>query len=114
MKTLFVKVNPEKPDLKKIQSAAEIIQKGGLVAFPTETVYGLGADSLNPTAVLTLFEAKKRPLDNPPILHVADPAEVYRLVEEVPSKARILMEKFWPGPLTPVSYTHLRAHETDS
>ena len=100
MKTLLLKVNPEKPDLTKIQSAAEIIQKGGLVAFPTETVYGVGADALNPTAVLTLFEAKKRPLDNPPIIHVANPAEVYRLVEEVPPKARILMEKFWPGPLT--------------
>src|SRR5665647_2581870 len=100
MKTLFVKVNPEKPDLKKIQLAAEIIQKGGLVAFPTETVYGVGADALNPTAVLALFAAKKRPLDNPPIVHVADPEEVYRLVEEVPAKARILMEKFWPGPLT--------------
>jgi len=100
MKTLLVKVNPEKPDLKKILSAAEIIRKGGLVAFPTETVYGLGADALNPTAVLALFEAKKRPLDNPPIVHVADPAEVYRLVEEVPAKARILIDKFWPGPLT--------------
>ena len=100
MKTLIVKVNPEKPDPKKIQLAAKIIQKGGLVAFPTETVYGLGADALNKTAVLALFEAKKRPLDNPPIIHVAELAEVYRLVDEVPAKALILMEKFWPGPLT--------------
>jgi L-threonylcarbamoyladenylate synthase len=100
MKTLLLKVNSEKPDLPKIQSAAEIIQKGGLVAFPTETVYGVGADALNPVAVLALFAAKKRPLDNPPIVHVADPKEVYRLVEEVPAKAQILMEKFWPGPLT--------------
>jgi len=100
MKTLLLKVNPKKPDPKKIRSAAEIIQKGGLVAFPTETVYGVGADALNPIAVLALFKAKKRPLDNPPIVHVAYPAEVCRLVEEVPSKARILMEKFWPGPLT--------------
>jgi L-threonylcarbamoyladenylate synthase len=100
MKTLLLKVNSEKPDLTKIQTAAEIIQKGGLVAFPTETVYGVGADALNTAAVLALFEAKMRPLDNPPIIHVANPAEVYRLVEEVPAKARILMEKFWPGPLT--------------
>jgi len=100
MKTLLLKVNPEKPDLTKIQSAAEIIQKGGIVAFPTETVYGVGADALNQAAVLALFEAKKRPLDNPPIVHVANPKEVYRLVEEVPAKAQILMEKFWPGPLT--------------
>jgi L-threonylcarbamoyladenylate synthase len=100
MKTLLLKVDPENPDRTKIQTAAQIIQKGGLVAFPTETVYGLGADALNPVAVSALFEAKKRPLDNPPIIHVADPKEVYRLVEEVPAKAMVLMNKFWPGPLT--------------
>ena len=100
MKTLLLKVNAEKPDAEKIQIAAEIIRKGGLVAFPTETVYGLGADALNPEAVLALFEAKKRPLDNPPIVHVADQKEVYRLVLEVPPKAKVLMDKFWPGPLT--------------
>jgi L-threonylcarbamoyladenylate synthase len=100
MKTLLLKINSEKPDPAKIQVAAEIIQRGGLVAFPTETVYGLGADALNPVAVLALFEAKKRPLDNPPIVHVADPAEVYKLVVEMPRKARLLMAKFWPGPLT--------------
>jgi L-threonylcarbamoyladenylate synthase len=100
MKTLLLKVNAEKPDAEKIQIAAEIIRKGGLVAFPTETVYGLGADALNPEAVLALFEAKKRPLDNPPIVHVGDQKEVYRLVLEVPPKAKVLMDKFWPGPLT--------------
>jgi L-threonylcarbamoyladenylate synthase len=100
MNTLLLKVDVENPDLTKIRIAAEIIQKGGLVAFPTETVYGLGVDALNPAAVLALFEAKKRPLDNPPIVHVSDPKEVYRLVEEVPAKALLLMDKFWPGPLT--------------
>jgi len=100
MKTLFLKVDPENPDPTKIQTAAQIIQKGGLVAFPTETVYGLGADALNPAAVLALFAAKKRPLDNPPIIHVSDPKEVYRLVKEVPKKAELLMKQFWPGPLT--------------
>jgi L-threonylcarbamoyladenylate synthase len=100
MKTLLLKVDPENPDAAKIQAAAQIIQRGGLVAFPTETVYGLGADALNTVAVLALFEAKKRPLDNPPIVHVADPKEVYRLVEEVPPKAQVLMDRFWPGPLT--------------
>ena len=69
--TLLLKVDPENPDPAKIQAAAEIIRQGGLVAFPTETVYGLGADALNADAVLRLFEAKKRPLDNPPIVHVA-------------------------------------------
>ena len=100
MKTLLLKVNAENPDPAKIQTAAKIIQNGGLVAFPTETVYGLGADALNPNAVLALFEAKKRPLDNPPIVHVADPKEVYPLVAEVPKKAELLMKEFWPGPLT--------------
>jgi L-threonylcarbamoyladenylate synthase len=99
-KTLLLKVDSENPDTAKIQIAAQIIQNGGLVAFPTETVYGLGADALNPEAVLALFEAKKRPLDNPPIVHVADSIEVYKLVQEVPKKAELLMEKFWPGPLT--------------
>ena len=98
--TLLLKVNPENPDPAKIQAAAQIIQKGGLVAFPTETVYGLGADALNPDAVLALFEAKKRPLDNPPIVHVANPSEVYKLAQEVPQKAELLMKEFWPGPLT--------------
>jgi L-threonylcarbamoyladenylate synthase len=100
MKTLLLKINPENPDPAKIQRAAQIIKKGGIVAFPTETVYGLGADALNPKAVLALFKAKKRPLDNPPIVHVADPLDVRRLVIEVTEEATLLMEKFWPGPLT--------------
>ena len=98
--TLLLKVNSQKPDASKIEVAAQFIRKGGLVAFPTETVYGLGADALNADAVLALFEAKKRPLDNPPIVHVADPNEVYRIVEEVPKTAELLMKQFWPGPLT--------------
>jgi L-threonylcarbamoyladenylate synthase len=100
MKTLMLKVDSNNPDLAKIQVAADIIQQGGLVAFPTETVYGLGADALNGGAVLKLFEAKKRPLDNPPIVHIADVSEVYPLVAEVPSNAELLMKQFWPGPLT--------------
>ena len=98
--TIVLKVDPEKPEPAKIQVAAQIIQRGGLVAFPTETVYGLGADALKSKAVLALFEAKKRPLDNPPIVHVADPNEVHQLVQEVPEKAALLMKTFWPGPLT--------------
>jgi L-threonylcarbamoyladenylate synthase len=99
-RTLILKVNPRNPDQTRIQIAAKIIQRGGLVAFPTETVYGLGADALNPTAVLALFEAKKRPLDNPPIVHVADAEVVYELAKDVSKKAELLMKKFWPGPLT--------------
>jgi len=83
-----------------MEIAGKIIREGGLVAFPTETVYGLGADAFNSAAVLALFEAKKRPLDNPPIVHIADVGEVYRLACEVPEKAQVLMRAFWPGPLT--------------
>jgi L-threonylcarbamoyladenylate synthase len=98
--TLLLKVDSQNPDAAKIEVAARFIREGGLVAFPTETVYGLGADALNGEAVVALFEAKKRPLDNPPIVHIADPSEVYKLVEEVPKKAELLMKQFWPGPLT--------------
>ena len=97
---LLLKVNPQKPDIEKVRVAADIIRKGGLVAFPTETVYGLGADAMNPKAVLALFEAKKRPLDNPPIIHVENANDVYRLAKQVPPKAKRLMKEFWPGPLT--------------
>ena len=85
--TLLLKVDSENPDPAKIQIAAQIIQKGGLVAFPTETVYGLGADALNPDAVLALFEAKKRPLDNPPIVHVANASEVYKTSTRSPRES---------------------------
>src|SRR4030067_1542647 len=99
-KTLMLKLHPQKPEKQKLQIAANFIKKGGLVAFPTETVYGLGADALNPKAVLALFEAKKRPLDNPPIVHVENARDVYRLAKTVPCNAQGLMDKFWPGPLT--------------
>jgi L-threonylcarbamoyladenylate synthase len=98
--TLLLKVNSENPEREIMQTAARIIQCGGLVAFPTETVYGLGADALNPEAVLALFEAKKRPLDNPPIIHIAKSSEVYKLAQEVSKKAELIIKEFWPGPLT--------------
>jgi L-threonylcarbamoyladenylate synthase len=99
-KTLVLKVDSLRPELDKIRLAAAFIRKGGLVAFPTETVYGLGADAFNSEAILQLFKAKKRPLDNPPIVHVAESKRVYELAMEVPSPAQRLMEQFWPGPLT--------------
>ncbi|MEM3640320.1 MAG: L-threonylcarbamoyladenylate synthase [Candidatus Bathyarchaeia archaeon] len=99
-KTLVFRINPQAPEADVIRVAANFIRKGGLVAFPTETVYGLGADALNPEAVLALFEAKQRPLDNPPIVHIGDIKDVYRLVKEVPREAERIMKKFWPGPLT--------------
>jgi len=99
-KTIVLKVDVENPEIEAIRIAADMIKKGGLVAFPTETVYGLGADALNPKAVKALFRAKKRPLDNPPIVHVGNIQDVYRLVKEVSEKAEKLMKTFWPGPLT--------------
>jgi len=85
---------------RTIQRAAEIIKRGGIVAFPTETVYGLGADAFNPLAVARVFEVKKRPSFDPLIVHVADPADVKKLAKEISSDAKKLTERFWPGPLT--------------
>ena len=82
--------------------AAAIIKEGGLVAIPTETVYGLGADGLNPEAVAKIFEVKGRPQDNPLILHIADAMQLDKLCHHVPESAYRLAEKFWPGPLTMV------------
>ena len=80
--------------------AAEMIRAGGLVAFPTETVYGLGCDALNPDAAAKVFEAKQRPSFDPLIVHLADPTMTETVVKSVPPPARRLMEAFWPGPLT--------------
>ena len=98
--TIVLKVDSQKPDIGKIRIAADILRKGGLVAFPTETVYGLGADALNQKAVSALFKAKKRPTDNPPIIHVENINDIYRIAEKIPSKAVKLMKELWPGPLT--------------
>lgn len=87
-------------ETKNLASAAEIINNGGLVAFPTETVYGLGADGLNENAVKKIYEAKGRPSDNPLILHIQDISEVEPLTIEINSTAKKLMDTFWPGPMT--------------
>jgi L-threonylcarbamoyladenylate synthase len=85
---------------EQIREAARILKEGGLVAFPTETVYGLGADALNEKAVMQIFEAKGRPADNPLIVHVDSRENCMKLVRNIPEKALLLMDKFWPGPLT--------------
>src|SRR4030042_2021693 len=87
-------------DPGSIRQAAEIIKKGGLVAFPTETVYGLGADAFNPIAVARIFEVKKRPHFDPLIVHVATQGDLGKLVSSIPSDAKRVIDKFWPGPLT--------------
>ena len=90
----------KKATKKAIEQAAKIIKRGGLVAFPTETVYGLGANALDKTAVRKIFKAKKRPMDNPLIIHIADIKDLNSLVKEIPKTAEVLIKKFWPGPLT--------------
>ena len=87
---------------QEIEKAAGILRAGGLVAFPTETVYGLGADASNPAAVKKIFAAKGRPADHPVIVHIADMSELKHWAAEVPRAAWLLAEKFWPGPLTMV------------
>lgn len=98
--TRILSIDAHHPDPQFIAKAAAVIRSGGLVAFPTETVYGLGADGLNPAAVARIFEAKERPPTDPLILHIADPEDLAALVLEVPSAARDLARRFWPGPLT--------------
>ena len=87
-------------DIADIRTAAEILKSGGLVAIPTETVYGLAADAFNGEAVKNIFRAKGRPQDNPLIVHISDFEQIYSIAREVPDTAKALAEKFWPGPLT--------------
>lgn len=102
--TKIVKVDPENIDYRVIKEAADIINNGGVVVFPTETVYGIGADALNDEAAEKIFRAKGRPQDNPLIVHIADFRELYNLAETVPESAKKLAEKYWPGPLTMILY----------
>lgn len=83
-----------------IKTAADVIRRGGLVAFPTETVYGLGGDAFDETAASRIYEAKGRPSDNPLIIHISDVEDLERVSDNVPKEAYLLAEKFWPGPLT--------------
>ena len=83
-----------------LTKAAELLKNGKRVIFPTETVYGLGANALDPDAVKSIFEAKGRPSDNPLIVHIAELSQLDSIAEEVPEKAKILIDAFWPGPLT--------------
>uniref|UniRef100_UPI00054F2A51 L-threonylcarbamoyladenylate synthase n=1 Tax=Alkaliphilus transvaalensis TaxID=114628 RepID=UPI00054F2A51 len=106
MNTKIIEIDPSKleegnlEEEAKIKECSEIIKKGGTVAFPTETVYGLGANGLDPFSIKKIYEAKGRPSDNPLILHVASIDEVKPLVKEIPEVGFKLMKTFWPGPLT--------------
>ncbi len=100
MITKEVKINPNNIDQSLLTEAAETLKNGGLVAFPTETVYGLGANAFDERAVTSIFTAKGRPNDNPLIVHVASFEDVAPLVRGIPEKAKAVMENFWPGPIS--------------
>lgn len=97
-KVRFIKNIDE--DIKHLEEAAKIIKSGGIGAFPTETVYGLGANALDGEAVKKIFKAKGRPQDNPLIIHIANKKDIDKYVTKVPECAKELMDRFWPGPLT--------------
>ena len=100
MNTKVKMVDERNLDKDIIEEAGKVIKDGGLVVFPTETVYGLGANALNPAAVKKIFQAKGRPQDNPLIVHISDIEDIKELVVYVPEIAKKLMKKFWPGPMT--------------
>lgn len=100
METFVSYYDINKPDQTIIEKAANILKQGGLVAFPTETVYGLGANGLDAVACKKIYQAKGRPSDNPLILHIADFEDLNRIVAYIPEVAKTVMEKFWPGPIT--------------
>lgn len=100
MKAEVIAVDEKNPDREVIEKAGKILKNGGLVAFPTETVYGLGGNALDPRASMKIYAAKGRPSDNPLIIHIAEMDKLEVIVSEIPEGARILADKYWPGPLT--------------
>jgi len=102
MQTEYFIVDKNHPDQQMMQRAADLLKQGKLVAFPTETVYGLGANGLDGQAVAKIYQAKGRPSDNPLILHIANQQEMIPLVTEIPVNAQVLIDQYWPGPLTVV------------
>lgn len=100
MRTKVLRINPKNPEISKIRKAAATLRHGKLVAFPTETVYGLGANALDPRAVEKIFKAKGRPADNPLIVHISDRNDLLFLVKDITPMASSIIEEFWPGPLT--------------
>ncbi len=99
-RTLILPIDPNGPEPGGVRQAADVLRSGWLVAFPTETVYGLGANALDPDAVSRIFEAKGRPATNPLIVHVCDESMLSQVVADWPAVAAKLISRFWPGPLT--------------
>src|SRR3989338_9057239 len=96
-RTIIEKVDPIHPQKSAIVQAAKIIRSGGLVVFPTETVYGIGANALDPIASRSIFTAKNRPPDNPLIIHLSNQSELDKYILEKPKYSDILMNSYWPG-----------------
>ena len=113
MKTQVFTIKDNQINQQDMKAAAEIIRSGGLVAFPTETVYGLGGDATRADASRKIYEAKGRPSDNPLIVHIADFSQLGQIVEKVPPEAELLAKHFWPGPLTMILHkNHVIPYET--
>lgn len=100
METIYEKTDKNEIDKELIAAVGSLIKSGGIVAFPTETVYGLGANALDEKAAVKIYEAKGRPSDNPLIIHISKLEDLAAIVSEVPEKAMSLAKKYWPGPLT--------------
>jgi L-threonylcarbamoyladenylate synthase len=98
--TEVIRINASRPGASGIKKAALILKKGGLVVFPTETVYGLGANLLDKRAVEKIYKIKDRPRNKPLTVHVADTASIRKITGKIPLRAAKLMERYWPGPLT--------------
>lgn len=99
-KTLVYKMDKDNIDIDKMQEFGKILRDGGTVIFPTETVYGLGADALDEKAAKKIYEAKGRPSDNPLIVHIADKEEIHKIATDIDERVYKVMDKFWPGPIT--------------
>jgi L-threonylcarbamoyladenylate synthase len=100
MQTQVLTIHPENPEPEVIRQAVEVLRRGGLVAFPTETVYGIGANALDAEAAQGIFNAKGRPAKNPLIVHIPDASAVHQVALSWPDDAKRLAERFWPGPMT--------------
>ena len=98
--TTIIKINPENPEPERIDEAVAILKSGGVIAFPTETFYGLGADARNETAIEKIFGIKGRDFKNPILVVIGDVQHLEAFAEDIPAEAHKLMERFWPGPLT--------------
>ncbi len=98
--TKILKIDPNNIEIPELHEAANILSNGGTVVFPTETVYGLGANALDEVAITKIYEAKGRPSDNPLIVHISSIEAIDKIAQNISDKAKMLMDKFWPGPLT--------------